>query len=214
MIEDGISIKGNKDGINVIVNVEKFRDFSEFQDNLLQRLSKGKKFYKGASIKLIADLDFFNEKELRKLKDTLFEELFIQDCFFEEKDEKTSKVFSGVEEGKTKFIKNTIRSGQRIDYNGNVVIIGDINPGAEVYASGNIIVLGALRGHVYAGVGGNEDSIVAAFSLRPEILQICDVVTRAPEEDFSPKYPEVARLTENRIIVEPYVPNKYFLMEG
>ncbi len=210
MIEDGISIKGNKEGINVIVNVEKFKDFEEFQENLLQRLSKGQKFYKGASIKITANLNFFNEREFRKLKDKLFDELFIQDCIFEGKDEKPNKIFSGVNEGKTKFIRNTIRGGQRIDYSGNVVIIGDVNPGAEVRASGNIIVFGVLKGHAYAGVGGNEDSIVAAFSLHPEILQICDIVTRAPEEDYKPQYPEVARLKESRIIVEPYIPNKYF----
>ena len=58
-----------------------------------------------------------------------------------------------IEEGLTKFVYSTIRSGMKIQYNGNLVIIGDVNPGAEVIATGNIIVMGALRGIAHGGIG-------------------------------------------------------------
>ena len=61
---------------------------------------------------------------------------------------KTNTLFTGIYEGRTKFIKRTIRGGQCINSKGNIVIIGDINSGAEVSAGGNIIVLGSIRGHV------------------------------------------------------------------
>lgn len=209
MIEDKIIIKGNKEGLNAVINMNKFKDFDEMLEALIEKLSKGKKFYKGCTLKITSDLKYINERELSRLKDVLFEEFMVQDCIFEEREEKTSSVFSGVYEGRTKFIRKTIRSGQVVNYPGNVVIIGDVNPGAEIYAAGNAIVLGSLRGGVHAGMGGNNKAIIAAFSLQPQILQIGDIITRSPEDETKPKYPEVAKVKDNNIIVEPYIYNKF-----
>lgn len=209
MAEDSIVIKGNKEGLNVIININMFKDFQDMLESLISKLAKGRKFYKGSTIKITTQLRFLNEREGRKLKDVLFEEFLISDCIFEDLDEKNSKVFTGIYEGRTKFIRSTVRSGQKVDYPGNIVIIGDVNPGAEVRAGGNIIVLGCLRGFASAGVGGNEDAIIGAFVLVPEILKIADVVTRAPENESKPDFPEIAKIKEGTIIVEPYLPNKY-----
>ena len=117
--------------------------------------------------------------------------------------------FNGINEGKTKFIKKTIRGGQSVDYPGNIIIIGDINSGAEVSAGGNIIVLGSIKGHVRAGIGGNKKSIIAAFFMQPELMQISDVLTISPDDGLKPSYPEVAKIKDGYIVVEPYLPNKY-----
>lgn len=210
MFDDGVIIKGNKDGLNVVVNMYKFKDFDEMLETLTERLSRGKKFYRGCSMKLTADLKLINDKEMSRLKDVLFDEYLIKDCTFENLEEKNNKVFSGIYEGRTKFIRKTVRSGQVINYPGNIVIIGDVNSGSEVYAAGNIIVIGAIKGHVYAGFGGNQKALVAAFILQPEILQIADVMTRSPEDNIRPQYPEVAKVKESTIVVEPYLPNKFF----
>lgn len=209
MIEDRIIIKGNKEGLNAVINIHKFKDFDEVLEVLVDKLSKGRKFYKGCTLKITAELKYINDRELSKLKDILFEEFLIQDCIFEDKEEKNSKVFSGIYEGRTKFIKKTIRGGQSIDYSGNIVIIGDVNPGAVVSAGGNIVVLGSLRGHVHAGTSGNDKAIIAAFSMQPEILQIADIMTRSPEDGVKPTFPEVAKVKDNMIIVEPYLLNKF-----
>lgn len=209
MNEDNIIIKGNKDGLNAIINMDKFKDFDDMLESLVERLSKGKKFYKGCTLKVTTDIKYINEKQAKKLKDILFEEILIKDCIFEDKEEKGTKVFSGVYEGRTKFLRKTIRSGQDIKYSGNIVIIGDVNHGAEVEAGGNIIVLGSLRGRVKAGSSGNDKAIIAAFNMQPEILQIANIITRAPEDEAKPQYPEVAKVKDGVIIVEPYLPNKY-----
>lgn len=209
MVDDGILIKGNKEGLNLIINLNSFKDFSEMLEALIEKLSGGKKFYKGSTVKVTTQLKLMNEKDSRKLKDVLFDEFLIQDCIFEDKIEKTLTVFQGIYEGKTKFIKSTIRGGQKVDYLGNVVILGDVNPGAEVIAAGNIVVLGSLKGFAYAGFNGNEEAFIAAFSLHPEILKICEIVTRAPEDSDKPQYPEIARIKEGTIVVEPYLPNKF-----
>lgn len=209
MVKDGIIIKGNKDGLNAIIDMNKFRDFEEMLEEFFNKLSVGKRFYRGATLKIITQLKELSERDLIKLKDILFEEFLIKDCIFEDKEETKLKIFSGIYEGRTKFYRKTIRSGQVIKYGGNVIIIGDVNPGSEVYAAGNIIVLGNLKGNVHAGNTGNTKAIIAAFSLQPKILQIANVMTRAPEDDEKTFYPEVARIKDDTIIVEPYLPNKF-----
>ncbi|MDT8715275.1 septum site-determining protein MinC [Clostridium sp. 19966] len=208
-MEDGILIKGNKEGLNAVINMDKFKDFDDMLGALVEKLSRGKRFYKGSSLKITAELKYINEKDSTRLKELLLNEFQIKECIFQEVEEKTGKAFSGVYEGKTKFLRKTIRSGQRIEYAGNIVIIGDVNPGAEVYALGNVIVLGQLRGHVSAGMGGSDKAIVAAFALQPEILQIDKLITRSPEDNEKPQYPEVAKIKDGSIVVEPYLLNKY-----
>lgn len=209
MVDDKILIKGNKEGLYAVIYMNKFKDFDDMLEALIEKLSKGKKFYRGATFKITTDLKYISSKDLNRLKDVLFEEFLIKDCIFEDREEKVSKVFSGIYEGRTKFIRKTIRGGQTINYSGNIVIIGDVNPGAEIYAAGNVIVLGTLKGHVHAGFGGNEKALIAAFNLQPEILQIANIMTRSPEDGLKPKYPEVAKVKENNIIVEPYLFNKF-----
>ncbi len=209
MRDDRIFIKGNKLGVNAIINMDKFGNFDEMLDSLVEKLSRGKKFYKGATLTVTTDLKYINERQISKLKDVLFDEILIKDCIFEERLEKQSSVFSGVYEGRTKFVRKTVRSGQCLNYAGNLIIIGDVNNGGEVRAHGNVIVLGDLKGKVFAGDNGNENAIIAAYSLEPELISISGKITISPDDFEKTGYPEVARLNENNIIVEPYLPDKY-----
>ena len=213
MGNDRITITGNKEGLNAIINIDKFGNFEEMLDALIEKLSKGKKFYKGSTLCITTKLSSLTEKDVESLKVVLFEEIGIKDIVFEDKDikdkESESKIFNGVYEGRTKFIRKTVRGGQCVDFQGNIVIVGDVNSGAEVYAGGNIIVLGSIKGNVYAGVGGNRKAIIAAFALQPEILKIGDIITISPDDFEKPKYPEVAKVKDDVIIVEPYLTNKY-----
>ena len=213
---DGILIKGNRDGINTTINMNKFSSFEDMITLLVKKLSKGKHFYQGTTLILRIDLKLLNEKNYEELQEVLLTEIGLKDIVFEdlEKEEagtnnKENKVFTGVYEGKTKFIRKTVRSGQSINYKGNIVIIGDVNSGSEVYATGNVVVLGRVRGKVSAGSNGNSKAIIAAFLLQPELLKISDVIAMSPEETEKPNYPELAKVKDGTIIVEPYLPNKY-----
>jgi septum site-determining protein MinC len=112
------------------------------------------------------------------------------------------------EEGLSKFVHGTLRSGQEIAFNGNIVVIGDVNPGAQLKAKGNIVVLGSLKGLAHAGIGGNTKAVVAAYSLLPTQLRIADLIVRPPEDDMQYKYPEIARIVNGEVVIEPYLPNK------
>ena len=82
MRDDRIFIKGNKLGINAIINMDKFGNFDEMLDSLVEKLSRGKKFYKGATLTVTTDLKYINERQISKLKDVLFDEILIKDCIF------------------------------------------------------------------------------------------------------------------------------------
>jgi len=105
----------------------------------------------------------------------------------------------------TILIQRTLRSGQSIRYPGHVVVLGDVNPGAEVVAGGNILVFGALRGVAHAGAYGNTKAMVAAFKLSPTQVRIASYITRAPdnaEDDYVSQHPEVARIYEGNVVIE------------
>lgn len=216
MYNDGVLIKGNREGISATINMNKFACFDDMLQLLIKKLSKGKHFYKGTTLILMLDLKLVTKKDLQTLRENLLNEIELKDIILEDIEqeiekvnEKESKIFSGVYEGKTKFIRKTVRGGQSINYQGNIVIIGDINSGAEVYAAGNVIVLGRIKGKVHAGTNGNTKAVIAAFLLQPEILKIAEVIAMSPDDALKPQYPELAKIKDGAIIVEPYLPNKY-----
>lgn len=213
MNNNGVIIKGNKNGLNALVDMNKFSGFDEMLNILKEKLSRGKKFYKDSTLYINIDISLVTEKDMTKLKEILFEEIGVKDIIIEESSikekEKEPKIFNGIYEGRTKFFRRTIRGGQCVNFPGNIVIIGDVNTGAEVHSGGNIIVLGSVKGNVFAGTTGNNKAVIAAFSLQPKILKIGDIIAISPDDYEKPRYPEVARVKDKAIIVEPYLTNKY-----
>lgn len=103
------------------------------------------------------------------------------------------------------LLRRTVRSGQVITHPGTIIIIGDINPGAEVVAGGDVIVWGRLRGVVHAGASGNENALVGALSLMPTQLRIGAQIARAPDDRRTRNAPaEIARVRDGLIVVEPW----------
>ncbi len=105
----------------------------------------------------------------------------------------------------TILVQRTLRSGQSLQFDGNVVILGDVNPGAEVVATGNVVVMGSLRGVVHAGAGGDSNAAVYAFRLQPTQLRIANYITRAPDgEENVSTTPEVARIRDGVVVIEAF----------
>lgn len=105
----------------------------------------------------------------------------------------------------TLFLRRTVRSGQAIHHHSNVVVLGDVNPGAEIVAGKDIIVWGVLRGMVHAGYPDNEGAMVCSLLLAPVQLRIAHLLSRPPEGlDVQPR-PEVATIRGGQIVVEAWV---------
>jgi septum site-determining protein MinC len=105
---------------------------------------------------------------------------------------------------KATVVQRTIRSGQSVRHPGHVVIIGDVNPGAEVVAGGSIVVWGRLRGMVHAGALGDENAVICALDLAPTQLRIGKHISRSPEERPSKPVPEKASVRDGRIVAVPW----------
>lgn len=213
MAEEIVVFKGNRDGLYLIINRE--NDLEVLKKKIQEKIASAQSFFQGIKqIKLNGTS--LSQEDLSDLSNWLEERYQIEIVDIEEKkeeDQNISQTKKGtysypIEEGITKFIYTTLRSGSKVQYNGNIVIIGDVNPGAEVIAAGNIIVMGALRGIAHAGFLGNERACVIAFSLQPTQLRISNIITRAPDQqDFKPTCPEKACIKEDSIIILPYYKN-------
>jgi septum site-determining protein MinC len=101
------------------------------------------------------------------------------------------------------MIRRTLRSGQTIRHPGHVVIMGDVNPGAEVVAGGNVVVWGRLRGVVHAGATGHQKAVVCALDLAPTQLRIGTQISTSPERKGKPR-PEMAYLKDERFVAESW----------
>ncbi len=101
--------------------------------------------------------------------------------------------------------KGTVRSGDRISSNGNLCIIGDVNPGAIVSAKNNIYVWGKLRGIAFAGKSGNKNASISSLYLNPLQLRIADVIAIGPNDKPKNYYPEIAVIDKQTIIIKPHL---------
>jgi septum site-determining protein MinC len=105
------------------------------------------------------------------------------------------------------FVQRTLRSGFKVSHNGHVIVIGDVNPGAEIIAGGNVVVWGRLRGVVHAGADGNENALVCALDMMPTQLRIAGLVTTPPQRKGKAE-PEVARIRNGQVVAEPWNPKR------
>jgi septum site-determining protein MinC len=116
--------------------------------------------------------------------------------------ETASEEVSPIAEGLV--VRRTLRSGQGLRHPGDVVVIGDVNPGAEIVAGGNIVVWGRVRGLVHAGALGNEDAVICALDLAPTQLRIAGHIARSPEDRRRKPAAEMASVREGRIVAIPW----------
>lgn len=106
---------------------------------------------------------------------------------------------------KAKVYKSTIRSGQIVDSDNDLVIVGDVNQGAEVCANGSIYAFGKIRGKVHAGQSGNNKVVVMAYKLEPIQITIAGIIAKSPNKSGTPRVLEIAYIKNDRIIIRPYI---------
>ncbi len=110
------------------------------------------------------------------------------------------------EDANARILYGTLRSGQRVETPFSLVVIGDVNPGADLIAGGDIIVLGNLRGTAHASAYDDdcEGRVIISLQMQPMQLRIGSVISRGSDE--SARGAEIARIEDRRIIVESFHP--------
>ena len=163
--------------------------------------------------KIFGDNDFDKDEDepQKEVKETEENVLYIED---EEEDEETRLMKKEAEKLPTLYIKKTIRSGQSITSDGNLVIVGDVNPGAEIRAKGDITVWGILGGIAHAGSEGNTQARIRALKMNAIQLRIADIFARRPDGVNTPFVqktnefvPEEAKTFKKNIIISKLLEN-------
>lgn len=210
MANDLCSIKGTREGL--VITIADSSRFPKVLKSLERQLSSAQSFFAGASAKVLLKEGALDEAQMDRLEQLLAafemrlnrEPITIKAPAFETGRPDVHRQ-RGFQEDNTLLVRRTIRSGQSLHYDGNVVVLGDVNPGAEIVCTGDILVLGSLRGVAHAGADGEIDATVFAFRLEPTQLRIAHLISRSPDEKHvRPGAPEIARVVENMIQVSLY----------
>lgn len=201
--QDAVLFKGTREGIHIFLNDEV--DFPQVVHSLEDRLSSSRHFFQGARIVINTGKRSLSTEQVEQVRKVLNQHEGVQLLRLEQIRDAAAPQ-AGTQSALV--IERTVRSGQQVYHQGHIVIIGDVNPGAEVIAEGNIMVLGTLRGTVHAGYSGKQDALVAATVLTPTQISIAGIRARRPDgegwRNADKPAPEVARLRDGQIVVEPY----------
>lgn len=209
-----IQIKGLRDGLLVLLDDA---SWEEQRTAFLTQVDSQPAFFKGARLALDVATQVLNVQDLVELRDQLSERgIFLWAILSESPTTENTAQLLGLAtriskprpeesrqfavedlgEDTALFLNRTLRSGTRIEFAGHVVVLGDVNPGAEIVAEGNVIIWGRLRGMVHAGSKGNRDAVICALDLSPTQLRIADETSAVLKPQQNPK-PEIARINEN-----------------
>lgn len=177
-----VTIKGTKDGLTLHLNDDcSFEDLKKELDEKLSGTLLTNEDRALIPVKLETGYRYLTtvqQDELRELvrqkNHLVVEEINSQVISKEEADKQR-------EENGMVTIARIVRSGQVIEVQGNLLLIGDVNPGGTVKAGGNIFVMGALKGIAHAGCNGNDQAVIAASSMKPSQLRISECLNRAPD---------------------------------
>lgn len=211
-----IEVKGIKNGILVEV---KNGDWQTQEEIVLQHIDQNQGFFEGA--RLVVDVgnralkspdlaSFRNALSDREIKlwavlsTSLVTERTSQDLGLAIKVDKSfpeleeNSIDSLLEGDEAVFLQRTLRSGHKVKHPGHIVVLGDVNPGAELVAGGNIIVWGKLRGMVHAGAMGDTEAVVCSLDLSPTQLRIADKISVSPPRKGKAR-PEIAQLEDGQV---------------
>jgi len=210
-----IQIKGLRDGLLVSLSDA---PWDEQLNALMSQVDAQPSFFQGARLALDVASQVLHVNELVSLRDQLSERGISLWAVLSESPttEQTSQLLGlatriskprpeesrrfavdDLGEETAMFLDRTLRSGTRIEFAGHVVILGDVNPGAEIVAEGNVIIWGRLRGTVHAGSKGNKKAVICALDFSPMQLRIADEVsaTMKPQSQARPR-PQIARIND------------------
>lgn len=179
-------VKVNLTNENLIIKLNEEADQKEIVESLKKKITGLKKLYKDAKTPILITGKVLKENERVEIKNVIQEKIDVKISFDMPQElglHGIKKSFSQeIESSQTKFHRGAVRSGQRIEYEGSIVVLGDVNGGAEIIAGDNVVVLGVLRGLAHAGARGNKKAVIAAASIDCKQIRIADIIKEMEEE--------------------------------
>ncbi|WP_101844456.1 septum site-determining protein MinC [Halobacillus sp. Marseille-P3879] len=185
-----VTIKGTRDGLTLQLNDQ--CSYDSILEELKEKLSVNGVDDSQPMIRVTIQLGnrFLTNEQQEQLKEIVREKQKLVVEQIESNVMTKDEALSWKENTEITAITRTIRSGQVIEVKGDLLLLGDVNPGGKIIASGNIFVLGHLRGIAHSGSEGNEETIIAASYMKPNQLRIANQISRAPDQDSDDLYIE------------------------
>ena len=179
-----VKINGEKNRILIKLNEEALQE--EIIESLKKKLTQLKKLYKEENNPIFITGKILKNSEMLEIKNLINSKIDVRVDFDSPKTlglHGIKKSFDReIDSSDTKFFRGSVRSGQRIEHEGSIVVLGDVNGGAEIIAGDNVVVVGVLRGLAHAGAKGNKKGIIAAASIECKQIRIANIIKEIEEE--------------------------------
>ena len=190
----------------VLIKIDDDAPQRKILSELNKKLKELKKMYQEEKTPIRVTGKVLTNKELEEVKKLIKKEIDVEISF----DTPTTLGLHSITrsykrdvgKSETTFHRGSLRSGQRIEVEGSIVVIGDVNAGAEVIAADNIAVIGNLRGLAHAGAKGNKDAVIAAGSLDVVQLRISNIVKEIDREEEGIIDHAFVYVDEDKIVIE------------
>lgn len=197
-----INLKKNE----IIIKIQENSTYEDILESFRKKLPELKKLYKDDKTPIRVTGKLLKNKEIDELQQLINESIDVQIEFDSPKSLGLASIKRTFDQeiamSETKFHRGSLRSGQKMEIEGSIVIIGDVNSGAEVMASDNIVVLGSLRGLAHAGAKGNKQAIIAAGVFDSVQVRIANIVKEVNRDD-EPLHKNAYLFIDNdKIIIE------------
>lgn len=207
----GVNIKGTKNGLEI--HLDTSLEPGELKKTLQMHLEAAKGFFKGAYFSFKPSDEGLSDQQMAELS-TICKKYGLIPHITHEKEKRprqknrelqTQGLSDSEINMQNQLIETNVRNGQQLYFNGNVILLGDVNPGGQITATGSIIIIGALLGIAHGGANGDREAFIFACDFRPHQVRIADTIARSPSAKSLPtSIPEIARLEKDSIIIEQY----------
>ena len=209
-MKNSVIIKGTPHGIIVVLDDQ--MEFSELNKQIVEKIKELSKFLGSAQMAISFEGRTLTEEQQREVLDIIAEYSDLHVICVVENNPELDQVFEKALNDKLmelsnttgQFVKGNLRSGQVLEMETSIIIIGDVNPGASITSKGNIIIIGSLKGTAFAGAGGNNNAFIFALDMNPVQIRIADTIARAPDKPKKGENKEakIAFLEDGNIYIE------------
>ena len=231
-----VVMKSNRYGINLRLDPD--CSFRDLLDAIIEKFQESEKFFKNAKVGISFEGRRLSTDEENRIIEEIMKHTSMEIiCIIDNDKEHEEQTRQLIEQNLLReqqiqqemqnamaqgpygeFYQGTLRSGQIIESEGSVTIIGDVNPGAKIISAGNIVILGALKGNVHAGCTGERNCFVFALNMNPIQIQIGDLIAKSPDkentrrrfrrkEKEAPSEAQIAVAKDGAIYIEPITKN-------
>lgn len=199
-----VSINLRKD--EILIKLDENAEQEQIISALKKKLPELRKLYKDEKTPIRVTGKVLKNKEIDQIQELIKEKIDVEIEFDMPKSLGLSSIKKAFDKeiamSETKFHRGSLRSGQKMETEGSLVILGDVNSGAEVMASDNIVVLGALRGLAHAGAKGNKQAIIAAGLFDSVQVRIANIVKEINRDEEPMHKQAYLSVIDDKIVIE------------